>query len=65
MLNTGIIYFRIVWILGSSKINRNVRTLEELLPNHDQDGHQLTTITNRDNLLVNTVSYKTFTVIVI
>lgn len=38
-------------------MHRNVRTLEELLPNHDQDGYQLTAVTNRDNLLVNTVCY--------
>lgn len=50
--------FRIVWILGSNKTNRNIRTLEELLPNRDQDGYQPNPVSNRDTFTINIVSNK-------
>ncbi|XP_060852344.1 proto-oncogene tyrosine-protein kinase receptor Ret-like isoform X1 [Rhopalosiphum padi] len=45
---------RIVWILGSNKTNRNVRTLEELLPNFNQDEYQQNPVPNRDTFTINT-----------
>lgn len=48
--------FRIVWILGSNKTNRNIRTLEELLPNRDQDGYQPNPVSNRETFVINVVS---------
>lgn len=53
-----IIYLRIIWIFGSNKPNRNVRTLEELLPSRNQDGYQPNPIVStRDTYIMNTVSY--------
>jgi proto-oncogene tyrosine-protein kinase Ret len=45
-----------VWILGSNKTNRNVRTLEELLPNFNQDEYQQNPVPNRDTFTINTVN---------
>ncbi|XP_060872661.1 proto-oncogene tyrosine-protein kinase receptor Ret-like isoform X1 [Metopolophium dirhodum] len=56
-VTTGLVmYFcrnRIVWILGGNKTNRNVRTLEELLPNFDQDEYQPNPVPNRDTFTIN------------
>lgn len=52
--------FRILWIFGGNKTNGNVRTLEELLPNRDQDGYRLNPIAaadSDDTFIVDTVSY--------
>lgn len=45
-----------MWILGSNKTNRNVRTLEELLPNFNQDEYQQNPVPNRDTFTINTVN---------
>lgn len=50
--------------MGSNKTNRNVRTLEELLPDRDQDGYRPNPIANRETFIINTASYKTLISIV-
>jgi len=42
--------------LGGNKTNGNVRTLEELLPNFDQDEYQPNPVPNRDTFTINTVN---------
>lgn len=44
--------------MGSNKTNRNIRTLEELLPNRDQDGYQPNPVSNRETFTINIVSNK-------
>ncbi|CAH1736549.1 proto-oncogene tyrosine-protein kinase receptor Ret [Aphis gossypii] len=56
-VTTGIVMYccrnGIRWILGNNKTNRNVRTLEELLPNINQDEYQPNQIPNRDTFTIN------------
>lgn len=51
------VHFRIFWFLSSNKANRNVRTLEELLPNRDRDGYQSSPVADRDNFIINYVNH--------
>lgn len=56
--------FRILWVLGSNKTNRNVRTLEELLPNFEQDAYQLNpAVPTRDTFTIHIVNNTTIIII--
>lgn len=46
--------------MGNNKTNRNVRTLEELLPNINQDEYQPNRIPNRDTFTINNVNNTAF-----